>query len=132
MKRIIRLSSHTKRVGDIGEASIISKLLHHKEIIVSKPVTDNEPYDCIIDFNNSFYRVQIKTCELEKEDGKMVFYTNITNPFTKTVKKYSDKEIDLFAFYCISNGYSGLATISECVKTETFIRTTLPKNGATK
>lgn len=63
------MSSHSKRIGDIGENSIIAKLLTYEQLVISRPVTDNEPYDIIVDCNNKLYRVQIKTTEFVK-DGK--------------------------------------------------------------
>ena len=119
------MSSHTKRVGDIGEYSIIAKLMKIDGIYVSKPFGDNCPYDIIIDINSSIYRCQIKTCEFVKE-GVMRFYINITNPFNKTKRSYCSDEVDLFLLYCIENDYSGLMTFSDYTSNETVIRTELP------
>ena len=48
--------SRCKRVGDIGEASVIAKLLTYKNVNVSKPVGDNCQYDLIVDVNGKLYR----------------------------------------------------------------------------
>lgn len=50
------MSSHSKRIGDIGEANIISRLLSYDNVYVSKPFGENCPYDLIIDINGKLYR----------------------------------------------------------------------------
>lgn len=48
--------SHDKRTGDIGEMSLVAELLRHRNILVSKPIGDNCPYDLIIDVNGKMYK----------------------------------------------------------------------------
>lgn len=119
------MSSHTKRIGDIGEYSIISKLIRLDNVFVSKPIGDNCSYDIIIDVNLKLYRCQIKTCEFIK-DNAMRFYINVTNPFKKTKRSYTSDETDLFLLYCIENDFSGLLTFDDYTTNETIIRTSLP------
>jgi hypothetical protein len=122
------MSSHTKRIGDIGQAAVTAKLLTYENIIVSKPVTDNESYDLIVDIDNILYRVQVKTTEHIKNNC-MKFATNITNPFQKTSKKYNASEIDLFILYCIENQYYGLVTMNEYTSSEITLRLKMPLNN---
>lgn len=119
------MSSRTKRVGSIGEQAIITELLQYPDIIVSKPVTDNEPYDIVMDYKGTLYRVQVKTTEFIKDDV-MRFSTSITNPFKLTSKKYTDKDIDMFMLYCLENKYCGLLLMSEYTARETVLRISSP------
>ena len=125
------MSSRTKRIGNIGEQVIITELLQYPDIIVSKPITDNEPYDIIIDYKGVLYRVQIKTTEFVK-DNTMRFCTSITNPFKRTNKKYTDQDIDMFMLYCLENKYCGLLLISEYITKDTVLRINPTISGQVK
>lgn len=125
------MSSRTKRIGNIGEQAIITELLQYPDIIVSKPITDNEPYDIIMDYKGTLYRIQIKTTEFIKDDT-MRFCTSITNPFKKTNKRYTDQDIDMFMLYCIENKYCGLLLISEYVTKDTVLRINPTVNSQVK
>lgn len=50
------MSSHTKRIGDIGEANVIANLIQYDNICVSKPFGENCQYDLIIDIDGKLYR----------------------------------------------------------------------------
>lgn len=43
----------------------------------------------------------------------MIFKTCSVNPLRAKRKIYTKDEVDLFAFYCIENGFCGLAKIDE-------------------
>lgn len=119
------MSSHTKRIGEIGECAIVYNLMKIDGVGVSKPIGDNLPYDLIIDANNKLFKCQIKTCEFVRDD-KMVFHVSISNPFTKINKKYTSEETDLFLLYCIENEYCGLLTFDDYTSKEIIIRNNLP------
>ena len=123
------MPSKTKGIGIIGEQILIAEFVK-KGITVLTPIGDNSPYDIVIDYNGMFINVQVKTPEFVK-DGKMVFCTNITNPFKKTSRKYTEKEVDVFGLYCIENGYIGLLPICDCSSKETIIRLEQTKNNQT-
>lgn len=123
------MPSKTKGIGIIGEQILIAEFVK-KGITVLTPIGDNSPYDIVIDYNGRFIKVQVKTTEFVK-DGKMVFCTNITNPFKKTSRKYTEKEVDVFGLYCIENGYIGLLPICDCSSKETIIRLEQTKNNQT-
>lgn len=97
------MGSKTKQIGTIGEQVVVAEFLKNN-INVLLPIGDNLPYDMLIEINGNFKKIQVKTTEYVK-DGKMKFSTNKSNPHTKVNKKYTVAEIDLFAFYCIENGY---------------------------
>lgn len=121
------MSSRTKQIGLIGEQVITTEFVK-RNITTLIPVGDNEPYDLVININDKFLRIQVKTTEFVK-DGVMKFCTNITNPHKKTSRKYKNNEIDLFGLYCIENGYVGLLRVEECTAKETIIRLQKPKTN---
>lgn len=115
-------------IGSIGEAVAIAEFAK-RGIPVSKPITDNLPYDLIIDVNNILYKVQCKTTKNTK-NGVMCFYIDRTNGFTRTHVAYDINEIDYYFLYCIENNYCGLIPLKEvygqgCVT----IRVTAPRNN---
>lgn len=122
------MSSHSKRIGDIGEINIIAKLLTYDNVSISKPIGDNCPYDLIIDINGKLYKTQVKTTERVK-NGVMIFSVCSNNPWKVKQKIYTKDEIDLFAFYCVENGFCGLAKREEVGDTGFSIRDQMPKYG---
>ena len=120
------ISSKTKIIGEIGEHVVMTEFLK-RGIMVSRPVGELSEYDLIVDVNHKLYKAQVKSTEFVRE-GKMIFQTNITNPFKKTKRMYTDDEIDLFILYCHENGYVGIVTISECTSSGTVIRLSPPAN----
>ena len=114
--------SHCKRVGDIGEANIVAKLLTYENINVSKPVGDNCQYDLVLDIEGRLYRAQIKTTEKVKND-KMFFYLLSYKSKDGLKKFYKRSEVDIFLFYCIETQYFGLAKYEEMPKKTFTINT---------
>ncbi len=121
------MASRTKEIGLIGEQVLITEFVKHG-IPVLVPIGDNLPYDMVIESDGTFFKIQVKTTEFIK-DGKMIFETNITNPFKKTIRKYSRDEVDMFGLFCVENSYIGLMPISECTSKETVLRIKKPKNN---
>ena len=104
--------SKCKRIGDIGEANVIAKLLTYKNVFLSKPIGDNCPYDLIIDVEGRIYRAQVKTTE-KLSRKRMVYYLFTYNSKRKEKKSYNRSEVDLFLFYCMETNYFGLARVGE-------------------
>lgn len=50
----------TERRGDISEQTVITAFMKRKGSVL-EPKTDNEPYDLVIEYENEFVRVQVKT-----------------------------------------------------------------------
>ena len=121
------MASKSKKIGTIGEQVLITEFVKNG-VPVLLPVGDNEPFDMVVIIDGRFLKVQVKTTETIKNVA-MIFCTNITNPFKKTSRKYTETEIDLFGLYCIENGYIGLLPIKECTSKETIIRLVPPKNN---
>ena len=121
------MSSTTKTIGDIGEAVLTAEFLKNN-IQVLKPVGDNLPFDLLIMVKGEFKKIQIKTTR-KVVDGKMVFRTNVTNPYKKTYRKYTENEVDYFGLYCLENNYVGLLPFCDYTCRDTVIRTTRPLNN---
>ena len=121
------MSSYTKKNGDIGEWVLITEFMKN-DITVLKPIGDNDSFDFVIMINNKFLKVQVKTTEYIKNNC-MVFCTNITNPFKKSTRKYTEEEVDLFGLYCVENNYIGLLSFDDYTSKETIIRIKAPKNN---
>lgn len=94
-------------IGDIGESVAISNFLMH-ELKVLLPFDDNSPYDLVINDNENFFKIQVKTCEKVLFGEYMKFEIIKTNPFTKINTKYTKSEVDYFVLYCIENNWCGL------------------------
>lgn len=101
-------------IGDIGESKAIFEFTRYG-IPVLVPMSDNLPYDLVIDCNGKFLRVQVKTCKSLKEDGRLYFEICRNNAFTGEHWNYTDKEVDLFFFYCVELDIYALVTLSDLV-----------------
>lgn len=62
----------------------------------------------------------------------MTFSVCSTDAYNLTSKNYTKNEIDLFAFYCVENGYCGLAKIEEVQNTKAFTIRIIPAKSCRK
>lgn len=122
------MSSHTKMIGDIGVSAVITEFLKHG-VKVLLPYDDNSSYDIVININNTFYKIQVKTTEKIMFHEYMIFSTNITNPYVKSTKKYTKEEVDYFVLYCIENEWMGMFECTGNEARETIIRVKETKNN---
>ena len=90
---------NTKRLGNIGEAGLISELVK-REIPVYIPFGDIESADLIAEFNGRLNKIQVKTSE-NYENGR--FTVSLKSSTIRNgknyYKKYSDLDIDYFSIY---------------------------------
>lgn len=114
-------------MGDVGEAYAIAKFTE-QGIRVSKPLSENCPYDFIVDWNGELYKIQVKTTERCKKDT-MIYRITRTNPFKLTNERYHDGEIDFFFLYCIETGWCGLISLKESAGSELDIHYNFPKSN---
>lgn len=85
-----------ERRGDVSESEVKTRCLKN-EISVLEPVTDNEPYDLVIE-SDSFIRVQVKTGRIR--EGCILFQSKSTHTNSNgTVNDSYVGDIDLFAVY---------------------------------
>lgn len=89
---------NSKTKGDISEARALFEF-QKRNIPVLVPWGDNLRYDLVIEFNNKFYRVQVKTSN-EEQNGAIKCYTRSSKNHT-TNKKLStyENDVDYFVFY---------------------------------
>ena len=94
--------SHTE-IGDATEYRFFLYCIEHG-IPVSKPITNNLPYDCIIDYNGKLLKIQIKTGYNSPSQNSFVFNCKSTskNYNEVTVKTYENK-IDGFITWFYNN-----------------------------
>lgn len=89
----------TKRLGNIGEAYALAKLVE-MGIPVYQQFGDNEPADYIILIDNVPLKAQVKTSETYDGDKTIFDLTSSTMHRKNGVKhKYSKEEVDVFLCY---------------------------------
>lgn len=109
---------------------IISEFIK-RGVPVLTPVGDNQPYDLVICYENTFYKIQVKTTEKIVDENYMQFELNKTNPYKKTTCLYSKDEVDYFALYCVENDWCGLIPYNEHSRS-LKVRINIPKNNQIK
>ena len=86
---------HTQ-IGDITEYSFVVYCLKHN-IPISKPMTNNLPYDFIIDIQGKLLKVQVKTGYAGKAPDTFIFNTKSTSKnYSEITTKYYTGLIDGF------------------------------------
>ena len=89
---------NTKRQGNITEVKCMLSFMEIGYNVLT-PYGDCERYDFVVDVNNKFYRIQVKTAKVEKDNSKLSFSTSSSN--RKAGKcialTYTEDEIDYFA-----------------------------------
>lgn len=92
-------------------------------INVSKPFSDNSPYDLVIDVNKKLYRVQIKSSAYH-QNGAVVFRLAKTryNRTSARLAKYSKEEVDYYALYSILRDKIYILPFEDAPKSEVKIR----------
>lgn len=86
---------NSKAVGEISEAVVLAELIKQGKTVLL-PFGDNQRYDMVVEENNNFTRIQVKTGRID--NGCVVFNTVSISPFTNVHKGYKG-EADLFAVY---------------------------------
>lgn len=99
---------HTKRIGNIGELKVAS-FLACKGYSVFKELGDISKIDLITEVNGRLIKIQVKS--LNKVDGTYTASSIKSGPSYKF--KYTEKDIDAFAVYCIEEDKIAWIKISE-------------------
>lgn len=118
---------NTSHIGDIGEAVAIAEFMK-VGFIPLKPMSDNLPYDLVVDNKGQLLKIQVKTTQSIKE-SKMDFYTERKNSFSYQRTQYLENEVDYIFLYCLENEFKGLISIQEVTSGKTTIRLEKPKNN---
>ena len=96
-----REKRHTKMIGEISEAAIITRFLQLGYVVLM-PYGGNQRYDLVIeDADGKFWRIQCKTAWIDEDGTTLVFNTansNVTGENRK-LRHYRD-QCDYFAVYC--------------------------------
>lgn len=116
----------SQRRGDVSESEVKTKFLKN-EIPVLEPVTDNEPYDLVIE-SDSFIRVQVKTGRIR--DGCILFHSMSTHTNSNgTVEHSYVGDVDLFAIYTPELDVIHLIGIDEIADSKMRLRARPPKKA---
>lgn len=91
---------NTKRLGSIIELQVMAELLKFGE--VSIPYGNNARYDCILEINGVFKRIQIKTARKVDENRFSIPFANTRSNRSGNIRKvYTVEEVDYIAtYYC--------------------------------
>ena len=88
----------TRITGELTELKCQMFCLE-RGFIVSKPIVDNARYDLLLDYNNKFYRIQIKTSRwMSEEHEGIVFNCKSQRSVAggNKIMKYTPEEVDFF------------------------------------
>lgn len=96
---------NTTQVGNVSESAVMLKFLE-KDYQVLIPFGGRERYDLLLDKNNKFTRVQVKTGRLK--NGAVT--ASIASPNKKNDYR---GDIDIFAIYCPDNKRVYIVDIDE-------------------
>lgn len=123
------MRANTKSQGDVAELKFAAYFAS-KGYFVSKPLTDNAPYDLIVDTGEQLLKVQVKS--RTEVDGKIAvqLFTSMVN----YKYMYTEKDFDIIGVYHQDTGRMAL------VKWDDFkncgqlflLRMNAPKNNQTK
>mgnify|MGYP003435673494 len=93
------MRDNSKTKGDIAELKVAA-LFAEKGYFVSRPLTDNAPYDLIVDNGKTLKKVQVKARIKRRGRLSVELFTSMTN----YSRRYEDNDFDLLAVYSIDCG----------------------------
>ena len=109
----------TRITGELTELKC-QMLCLERGFIVSKPIVDNARYDLLLDYNNKFYRIQIKTSRwMSEEHEGIVFNCKSQHSIAggNKIMKYTPEEVDFFM-----TEFEGEFYLIPCEKAKSEIR----------
>lgn len=116
---------NTKQIGSINELKVMAELLRFGE--VSIPYGNNARYDCVLEYNGRFLKIQIKTARKIDNNRFTVPFANTRSNKNGNVRKvYTTTEVDYIATY-----YDGYVYLFEPKNHTNMITISYeyPKNG---
>lgn len=122
------MRDNTKTVGDLAELKIAC-LFAEKGYFVSRPMTDNAPYDLIVDDGTRLKKVQIKARSVRNSKVSVELRSMMVN----YNRKYEKNDFDLLGIYLIESGDIALLDWDQIGDVETLtLRVGPSKNNQTK
>lgn len=118
---------NTKEQGQITESRFVfecSKL----GLGVSRPIGDTAPYDFIVDYNGSLYKVQCKS--MYKSDGAYIAQTHKKVGHRRTGKQAYHGLADIFFFYNPEDDVFVYLSVKDAPKTTVNFRKESRLNGS--
>jgi len=99
-RSIGHLSHYSKRKGMMGELIFVVKATS-MGFVVSKPYSDSEPYDLVIEENRRLLRIQVKSVFTTSRWGYSVSVQRHSRGYGRPATQYSAEEIDFIAAYVV-------------------------------
>lgn len=95
-----REKRHTKMIGEISEAAIITRFLQLGYVVLT-PYGGNQRYDLVVeDADGQFWRIQCKTGRIDEDGTVLKFNTSISNVTGKNRQPRNYRgQCDYFAVY---------------------------------
>ena len=120
------MRQNTKTIGDIAE---LKAAAHLAELgyFISRPLTDNAPYDLIVDIEGQLLKVQVKSRALVKGAVSV----GLTRRSHKSRLAYGEGDFDIMALYCSTTDAFAFIPWKEMQNLSSGIslRIDPPKNG---
>ena len=118
------MRDNSKTIGDLAELKVAA-MFAEKGCFVSKPLTDNAPYDLIID-DGQLKKVQVKA-RCERDDKVLV---ELRTTMVNYVRNYEKDDFDLLAVYNTNSGKIAVFNWDQIGDRKSLtLRTTAPKNN---
>lgn len=116
----------TQFKGTITEMQVALALLK-RGLTVSRPLVESR-YDLVLEYQEKFYRIQIKTSRLKEDKSVIIFNTSNSHTNTKgTTNRNYKGDVDFFATYY--NGDCYLIPVDDCGNRAKTLRLKKTKNG---
>jgi len=86
--------------GDLSKAFVIAKLLKEGYRVL-EPVSENSRYDLVVELDNKFFRIQVKTIYFKNDLQvyEMICYSTTKRNKKHIKSKYTEKEVDFIIGY---------------------------------
>lgn len=109
------MKSNSKVIGDLAELKTAALFAEHGYFVL-KPLTDNAPYDLVVDKDNKLYKVQVKARKIRNGIIAVELRTTMLN----YVRHYQDGDFDLLAVYNIDDGSIAIVPWDDCKDLKTL------------
>jgi hypothetical protein len=117
-----------KKVGEISESIFLGTLLQQGKTVLI-PFGDSNRYDLVIEDENVFKRIQVKTGKLK--NGSIVFNTCSLDVLSQKRKSYRG-QIDFFGVYVPELNKCYLVPVNDVPEIAGYLRVDRTKNGQRK